>query len=1070
MTGDPALDGLKDFQIRTVDHVCRRMLDEDVRRFLVADEVGLGKTLVARGVVARTVERLRRVGVKRVDVVYICSNQEIARQNLGRLQLPGLEAAALPSRLTLLPLHLAQFQPDGVNFVSFTPGTSFEPRSRGGWTLERALLMRLLTPIWSLPRHRGVFEVFRLNARRSSLERQLRGMAEPDASIAAAFADAMADSPLRQQLEELIEAARRRSLRADERERQLALIGRLRRELARCCVDALEPDLVILDEFQRFAELLDGESDAAELAHQLFSFGNERGEYARVLLLSATPYKSYSHAEEDGASHHAELRRLLRFLFDDDERADVVGQQFSAMRERLLSATPDAAELIAGREDIESSLSEVMCRTERLASSASRNGMLAEHRPRNFALLSDDIRQWTELARLHRVLRERGILGSAATVTEYWKSAPWLAQFMDGYQFKRAIDDALELPAEADPELAAALTAVRAQLDWRGFRKYAQLSPANARLRSLQHDTVDQTWDLLWLPPSMPYYLPGAPYDRLGQDALTKRLVFSSWDVVPRAIAGYLSYEAERCAQRAMDPMAVNTPAARKTQERRLLDFKLERLGDGHQRPASMAILGMLAPSATLVELGDPRTAVRELTSSGLPSLESVVDLVRRRVAERLATLNVATDESRVGPDPRWYWAAPLLLDRERKDGRTFWNEPGLAATWTEGQVGGIENFSHHVEEAQAVVAEGLALGRAPDDLAEVLAHVALAGPSVVAARALLGVLPELELADVLPSAARIGWGFRQLLNSPESIAVVAATQSGPSYWRQALRYALQGNLQAVLDEWLHVVAEDAGSGRKPSGKVLGDVLDRVVMALGLGASRVEVDRLTGKQKIAWRTHFAVRYGQARVDGVNQSIHPEAVRRAFNSPLRPFVLASTSVGQEGLDFHTYCHAIVHWNLPSNPVDLEQREGRIHRYKGHAVRRNVADSFGADALRSSARDPWAAAFKAARLARPEDQDDLVPFWLQPGAANIERYVPALPYSKDAERFARVRRQVTLYRMVFGQPRQDDLIAYLQEQVGQAEAERLAELVRIDLSPHPLTATTVDSPPFEMGVGG
>jgi len=36
---------------------------------------------------------------------------------------------------------------------------------------------------------------------------------------------------------------------------------------------------------------------------------------------------------------------------------------------------------------------------------------------------------------------------------------------------------------------------------------------------------------------------------------------------------------------------------------------------------------------------------------------------------------------------------------------------------------------------------------------------------------------------------------------------------------------------------------------------------------------------------------------------------------------------TTSIGQEGLDFHYYCRKIVHWNLPSNPVDLEQREGR-----------------------------------------------------------------------------------------------------------------------------------------------
>ncbi|MEA3275971.1 MAG: helicase-related protein [Pseudomonadota bacterium] len=63
----------------------------------------------------------------------------------------------------------------------------------------------------------------------------------------------------------------------------------------------------------------------------------------------------------------------------------------------------------------------------------------------------------------------------------------------------------------------------------------------------------------------------------------------------------------------------------------------------------------------------------------------------------------------------------------------------------------------------------------------------------------------------------------------------------------------------------------------------------------------------------------------------------DSVRAAFNSPFRPFVLTSTSIGQEGLDFHPWCHRLVHWNLPGNPVDLEQREGRIHRYKGHAAR-------------------------------------------------------------------------------------------------------------------------------------
>lgn len=57
------------------------------------------------------------------------------------------------------------------------------------------------------------------------------------------------------------------------------------------------------------------------------------------------------------------------------------------------------------------------------------------------------------------------------------------------------------------------------------------------------------------------------------------------------------------------------------------------------------------------------------------------------------------------------------------------------------------------------------------------------------------------------------------------------------------------------------------------------------------------------------------------------------------------VVATTSIGQEGLDFHNYCRVIMHWNLPSNPIDLEQREGRINRFKCLAIRQNVADKYG-----------------------------------------------------------------------------------------------------------------------------
>src|SRR5687768_7390850 len=82
-------------------------------------------------------------------------------------------------------------------------------------------------------------------------------------------------------------------------------------------------------------------------------------------------------------------------------------------------------------------------------------------------------------------------------------------------------------------------------------------------------------------------------------------------------------------------------------------------------------------------------------------------------------------------------------------------------------------------------------------------------------------------------------------------------------------------------------------------------------------------------------------------------------REAFNSPFWPFVLATTSVGQEGLDFHLYCHAVAHWNLPSNPVDMEQREGRVHRFKGHAVRKNIAQQHRHSADPALGGDRWTA---------------------------------------------------------------------------------------------------------------
>jgi hypothetical protein len=121
-----SLAKLKDFQRKSVDYVFRRLYTDDdhVHRFLLADEVGLGKTLVARGVTARAVDHLWDT-VEQIDVVYICSNADIARQNISRLRLEGQDSFNFASRLTMLPLHTRDLSKNKLNFVSFTPATSF---------------------------------------------------------------------------------------------------------------------------------------------------------------------------------------------------------------------------------------------------------------------------------------------------------------------------------------------------------------------------------------------------------------------------------------------------------------------------------------------------------------------------------------------------------------------------------------------------------------------------------------------------------------------------------------------------------------------------------------------------------------------------------------------------------------------------------------------------------------------------------------------------------------------------------------------------------------------------------
>lgn len=141
------------------------------------------------------------------------------------------------------------------------------------------------------------------------------------------------------------------------------------------------------------------------------------------------------------------------------------------------------------------------------------------------------------------------------------------------------------------------------------------------------------------------------------------------------------------------------------------------------------------------------------------------------------------------------------------------------------------------------------------------------------------------------------------------------------------------------------------------------------------------------------------------------------------------------------------------------LPIEQREGRIHRYKGYPVRENLAQKYSTRVVNQPYKNLWDSLFAAAVGDRPQEASDLVPFWMFPipGGAKIERHVPNYPLSRDGERLEAVKRSLAVYRMVFGQNRQEDLVAYLLNYLSSADIEDVTKELRIDLEPPGLVDT-------------
>ena len=118
----------------------------------MSDEVGLGKTLIARGTVAKLAKLRREEGDTLFKVVYICSNGAIADQNLRKLRITTEARAESVSSSRLSMQHLNIFNQENdtklldayIQLIPLTPDTSFRMTSGSGMVQERALMFALL--------------------------------------------------------------------------------------------------------------------------------------------------------------------------------------------------------------------------------------------------------------------------------------------------------------------------------------------------------------------------------------------------------------------------------------------------------------------------------------------------------------------------------------------------------------------------------------------------------------------------------------------------------------------------------------------------------------------------------------------------------------------------------------------------------------------------------------------------------------------------------------------------------------------------------------------------------------
>lgn len=242
------------------------------------------------------------------------------------------------------------------------------------------------------------------------------------------------------------------------------------------------------------------------------------------------------------------------------------------------------------------------------------------------------------------------------------------------------------------------------------------------------------------------------------------------------------------------------------------------------------------------------------------------------------------------------------------------------------------------------------------------------------------------------------------------------------------VKYCENGQLEETLKEYVFVLTKG-----RPIDK--GDI-DTIKIALTGGLNKVEYYSGTKKDgntpsKLELETKkitcsFAERYSNDKTNGEKT----DTVQIKFNSPFYPFVLSTTAIAQEGLNLHNYCHKIFHWKTPISPVDFEQREGRINRFRNHAVRKSMA--------RNNLKPTWTEIFGV----NPSN-NGLSPNWIADvdNPVKLQSFMINHPLSKDMVVYHSLEKALESYRVSLGYGVNREVLDKIQENADVVGVENL-----------------------------